>query len=52
MLEHVAQRGCGASFLGETQNPAGHNPEQPALLELDWAAPEVPSPSLSDFGIL
>ena len=43
---------CGASILGETQNPAGCNPEQPALLGLDWAAPEVLFPSLSNFGIV
>lgn len=52
MLEHAAQRGCGTSILGETQSPVGHHPERPALLELDWTAQVVPSPSLSGFGIL
>ncbi|KAK4832246.1 hypothetical protein QYF61_021171 [Mycteria americana] len=30
-LERVAQRGCGVSIVGDTQNSAGHGPEQPAL---------------------
>lgn len=38
--------------LWRDSNPAGHNPEQPALLELDWTAPALPSRSLSHFSIL
>jgi len=31
--EQVAQRGCGASTSGHTQNLTGHGPEQPAVVE-------------------
>lgn len=29
--EHVAQRGCRISILGDIQKPPGHGPGQPAL---------------------
>lgn len=29
--EQVAQRGCQVSVLGDTQNPTGQGPGQPAL---------------------
>ena len=35
-LEQVAQRG-GVSFLGDTQKPAGHGPDQPGLGGPAWA---------------
>lgn len=28
---HVAQRGCGVSILGDNQSPTGHHPGQPAV---------------------
>jgi len=30
-LEQVAQGGCGVSFSGDTQDPPGQGPVQPAL---------------------
>jgi len=36
-LEDFAQRGCGASILGSTQNWTGHSREQPALGDHAWA---------------
>jgi len=30
-LEQAAQRGCGASFSGHTQDLAGHFPVQPSI---------------------
>ena len=45
-LTQVAQRGYGASIPGGIQNPRGHGPEQPGLLDpawargLDWRHPE------------
>lgn len=33
MLEKIAQRGCGESTLGGTQNPAGNRPEQPTVVD-------------------
>lgn len=32
-LEQVAQRCCGFSLLGGTQNPTGHSPGQPVLAD-------------------
>lgn len=32
-LEQVAQRGCGVSVLGESQNMCGHNLGQPTLVD-------------------
>ena len=48
-LAQVAQRGCGISVLGDTQNPTGCSAEQPALgdpaLAGCWTrqSPEAPS---------
>lgn len=36
-LEQVAQRSCGVSILGDTQNLAWHSPKQPALADLDMS---------------
>lgn len=33
-LEEVDHRYCGISILGDIQNPAGHDPEQPVLVTL------------------
>jgi len=30
-LLQVAQKGCGVSIVGDTKNPSGHGPAQPAL---------------------
>ena len=41
-LEQAAQGGCGVSFSGDTQNPPGQGPVQPAVGDpasagrLDW----------------
>lgn len=32
-LEQAAERGCGVSILGDTQNPTGPSPGQPALAD-------------------
>lgn len=32
-LEKAAHRDCGVSILGHIQNPAGHSPEQPAVVD-------------------
>lgn len=29
-LDHIAQRSCGVSVLGDAPTPVGHGPEQPA----------------------
>ena len=34
ILAWAAQRGCGVSFSGNTQNPSGHFPVQPAVRNL------------------
>lgn len=31
-VEEVAQRCCGMSILGDTQNPPGQSPELPAVM--------------------
>lgn len=36
-LEKAAHRDCGVSILGHIQNPAGHSPEQSAVVNLLWA---------------
>lgn len=33
----LLKRGCVVSLLGNTQNPSGHNPGQPALADSAWA---------------
>jgi len=47
-VEQIAQRGCGASFSGDIQNPPGRSPVQPAVGdpalagELDWVIHRSP----------
>ena len=36
-LEQAAQGGCGVSFSGDTQDPPGRGPVQPALGDPAWA---------------
>ena len=36
-LEQAAQEGCGVSFSGDTQDPPGQGPVQPALGDPAWA---------------
>lgn len=56
-LEHTAQRHCGVSILGDTQNPPRHSPEQPDLPDPDLntecikQSPKVPA-SIDDTAIL
>lgn len=47
MLAWVAQRGCGASILGDIQNLTEHSPEQLALTELDSKADPALSRALT-----
>lgn len=32
-LEQAANRGCGVSICGDSQNPTGHGPGQPVLAD-------------------
>lgn len=48
-LEQVVPKGCAAFILYDIQNPAGHNPEQPAVVnctlskEVALMVSEIPS---------